>query len=304
MCVDRSAAHRGTSTPHLFQQLDPRGDGSTAPHQRQQQSEFGACDLDRLTPPENRPCCRLHKNASELDGAREASCSTGGQPACPLQQLLDPGDQLPYNRGIPMSGPVAMGERAGAIRLLQRRHIHLELVHHRPDLRLRLDSADVSCGGVIERTVELEARLFLVIDDENSRNASIVQDSAAAALPTRAGAVMMCVGTGMSDATPTATELLEGYDRTGLRGEKQIGSGMLLSILEVRDLRYEAKERGGPREHFVTRLVFQSWASGKISRWIRLSFQRCEPPGDHLGAEIKVGAVPGRNAAAKYDRLW
>jgi hypothetical protein len=62
----------------------------------------------------------------------------------------------------------------------------------------------------------------------------------------------------MSDATPTETELLEGYDRTGLRRGEQIGSGMLLSIREERHLWYEAKERGGSREHFVTPLVFQS----------------------------------------------
>jgi hypothetical protein len=33
---------------------------------------------------------------------------------------------------------------------------------------------------------------------------------------------------------------------------------MLLSIREERHLWYEAKERGGSREHFVTPLVFQS----------------------------------------------
>jgi hypothetical protein len=258
MRIDRSAAHRSTSTPYLFQQLDPGGDGSTPPHQRQQQPEFGTCDLDRLTPPKNGPGCRLYQNVSELDGAREASCSTGGQPACPLQQLLDPGNQLPHNRGIAMSSSVALTERAVSLSVLQRRHVYLELVHHWPDLRLSLARADVSCSVVIQRAIELKARLFLVIDDENSRNASSCGTAPRPALPSRAGAVMMCVGIGMSDATPTETELLEGYDRTGLRREEQIGSGMLLSIREERDLWYEAKERGGSREHFVTPLVFQS----------------------------------------------
>ena len=258
MRVDRSAAHRSTGAPDLLQQLDPGGDGSTPSHQRQQQPELGTCDLDRLTAPKNRPGCGLYENASELDGAREAGCSTGGQPACPLQQLLDPGNQLPHNRGIAMSGSVALSEGAVTLSVFQRRHFHLELVHHGPDLWLSLAGGDVSCGVVIQRAIDLKARLFLVIDDENSRNASSCRTALRQALPSRAGAVMMCVGTSMSDTTPTETELLEGYDRTGLRREKQIGSRMLLSIREVRDLWYEAKERGGPREHFVTPLVFQS----------------------------------------------
>jgi hypothetical protein len=258
MRVDRSAAHRSTGAPDLLQQLDPGGDGSTPPHQGEQQPEFGTGDLHRLTPPKNRPGCRLYENASELDGACEAGCSTGGQPACPLQQLFDPGNQLPHNRGIPMSSSFALSERAVSLSVLQRRHVYLELVHHGPDLRLSLVRADVSWGVVIQRAIKLKARLFLVVDDENSRNASSCGTALRPALPSRAGAVMMCVGTGMSDATPTGTELLDGYDRTGLRREKQIGSGMPLSIREVCDLWYEAKERGGSREHFVTRLVFQS----------------------------------------------
>jgi hypothetical protein len=258
MRVNRSAAHRSTSAPDLLQQLDPGGDGSAPPHQGEQQPEFGTCDLDRLTPPKNGAGCRLYQNVSELDGAREAGCSTCRQPACPLQQLLDPGNQLPHNRGIAMSSSVALTERVVGISVLQGRHVYLELVHHWPDLRLSLARADVSCGVVIQRTIELKARLFLVVDDENSRNASSCGTALRPALPSRAGAVMTCVGTGMSDATPTETELLEGYDRTGLRREEQIGSGMLLSIREERDLWYEVNERGGSREHFVTRLVFQS----------------------------------------------
>jgi hypothetical protein len=256
MRVDRSAAHCSTGAPDLFQQLDPGGDGSTPPHQRQQQPELGTCDLDRLTSPKNRPGCGLYENASELDGAGEAGCSTGGQPARPLQQLLHAGNQLPHNRGIAMSSSVGLSERAVSLSVLQSWHVYLEFVHHGPDLRL--SRADVTCGVVIQRAIELKARLFLVIDDENSRIASSCRTALRPALPSRAGAVMMCVGTGMSDATPTETELLEGYDRTGQRREEQIGSGMLLSIREERDLWYEASERGGSREHFVTRLVFQS----------------------------------------------
>jgi hypothetical protein len=55
----------------------------------------------------------------------------------------------------------------------------------------------------------------------------------------------------------TQTELFEGYDRTGGRREKQIRSGMLLSILEARDRWYELKTTAGGRQDSVTRGLFQ-----------------------------------------------
>jgi hypothetical protein len=248
VCVDSSAAYRRASTPHLAQELDPRGDGPTTPHQGQQEPELGAGDLHRLTTAKNRPCCWLQENASELDRSREATRSAGGEPASSLQQLLDPSDQLPHNRDITMSSAVAraMSRSASAIPILLRRHVYLELVNDGMDFRISLDCADVLCGGGVIEGAELEAGLLLVVDDENSRNASIVHDSAAASAANGSGSgqVMCVAATGMSDATPTATELLDGYDRTGLRGEKQIRSGMLLSIPEVRDLGYEPKAPG------------------------------------------------------------
>ena len=71
-----------------------------------------------------------------------------------------------------------------------------------------------------------------------------------------AGAVRRRLRVGMTGATPTVTELLEGYDRMRLRREEQIGSGMPLSIPEVRDLWYEAEKCGWPGELFVTHWCF------------------------------------------------
>lgn len=45
----------------------------------------------------------------------------------------------------------------------------------------------------------------------------------------------------LTPAVLWAAELLEGYDRSGRRGEEQIGSGMLVGIPEVRDRRYELR---------------------------------------------------------------
>lgn len=47
----------------------------------------------------------------------------------------------------------------------------------------------------------------------------------------------------MAATTPSEAVVFERYDRLGWRGEEQIGSGMLLSILEVRGRRYETKLR-------------------------------------------------------------
>jgi hypothetical protein len=85
-----------------------------------------------------------------------------------------------------------LSHRAVTLSVLQRRHVYLELVHHWPDLRLSLARADVSCGVMIQRAIELKARLFLVVDDENSRNASSCGTALRPALPSRAGTVIMC----------------------------------------------------------------------------------------------------------------
>jgi hypothetical protein len=63
---------------------------------------------------------------------------------------------------------------------------------------------------------------------------------------------------------------------------------MLLPHREVPDQRYEVKLRGGGSDLFVTPLVFQKRASGGGGVSLRLSFQRFEATGDHLGPEIEV----------------
>lgn len=62
----------------------------------------------------------------------------------------------------------------------------------------------------------------------------------------------------MAATTPSEAVLFERYDRLGRRGEEQIGSGMLLSILEVRDRRYETETEEPRVGDFVTRGVFQN----------------------------------------------
>ena len=56
----------------------------------------------------------------------------------------------------------------------------------------------------------------------------------------------------MTATTPSEAGLLEGYDRSRGRGEEQIGSGILPSMLEVPDTRYELNRVGYGYELFGT----------------------------------------------------
>jgi len=156
----------------------------------------------------------------------------------------------------------------------------------------RFDLTELRCGSGRIRFV---ARFVLIIDDEDSRNASIV--GTAAVCPGS------CVVRGMSVPTPAGAELLEGYDRRRLWSEEQIGSGVLLPHREVLDRWYEVKFREIGSDLFVTLPVFQKRASGGRGVSVRLSFQRFQSPRDSLGAEIEVRAVPGRNTSAQDDGL-
>jgi hypothetical protein len=156
----------------------------------------------------------------------------------------------------------------------------------------RFDLTELRCGSGRIRFV---ARFVLIVDDEDSRNASIV--GTAAVCPGS------CVVRGMSVPTPAGAELLEGYDRRRLWSEEQIGSGVLLPHREVLDRWYEVKFREIGSDLFVTPQVFQKRASGGRGVSVRLSFQRFQSPRDCLGAEIEVRAVPGRNAGAQDDGL-
>ena len=138
--------------------------------------------------------------------------------------------------------------------------------------------------------------LVLVIDDEDSRNTSGTSVRVSGGKATSADL-------GMSAATPTETELLGGYDRVRRRDEEQIGSGMLLRVREVQLLRYEVRNVRGGGGDFVTPPVFQNERLGGIFGVSRLTFQRRQLSRDHLGSQIEVRPVPGRNAGAKDDRL-
>ena len=133
-------------------------------------------------------------------------------------------------------------------RLRQERRGNLELVYHRPVIRTGIHGFRRTGVVVLERVGRLVPQFALIIYDQDSRNASIRVDLARESPDPPPGNGGPGCGeqattgdTGMTATTPSKAELLEGYDRSGWRGEEQIGSGMPLSIPEVRATRHERR---------------------------------------------------------------
>jgi hypothetical protein len=115
-------------------------------------------------------------------------------------------------------------------------------VYDRPRFRHRVQTRGVLRLRLLRNRGRVAAGFILVVYDQNSRIASIVggQRCGRSAGSTRSGGPgcggqATSVNTGMAVTTPTEADLLEGYDRSSPRGEKQIGSGMLLSTPEAPD---------------------------------------------------------------------
>ena len=87
------------------------------------------------------------------------------------------------------------GKRSGDLKLMDDWPCFLDRIE-------RFDLTELWCGS---RRIRFVSRFFLIVDDEDSRNASIV--GAAADCPGS------CVVRGMSVPAPAGAELLEGYDR-------------------------------------------------------------------------------------------
>jgi hypothetical protein len=281
MRVDRSPADGCTGPPYFAEQLHSRRDRSAPPHQGKEEPEFSSGHAYRLSTPQYRLSGGLEQNASEADRAREPRCGTGRKTASPSQQLFHTREQLTDDRGILVSGAIQLmrAEEVCFSACDRKRSGNLELVYDRPNLCdsiERLIGADIPRGGGRHR---FEFRFILIVDDEDSRNASLV----GAVSNAQAAGVR-----GMAVPTPAPAELLEGYDRRRVWTEEQIGSGMLLPDPEVPDRWYEVKSRCTGSDLFVTWPVFQKRASDGRGVSPRLSFQRFKTARDCLGPEIEV----------------
>jgi hypothetical protein len=153
---------------------------------------------------------RFQEDTSKANCSSQSRGSTGGKAAGSSQQLLDSGDQFADDGGIRVSCTVQFtktneirfrafnGERSGDLKLVNDRPCFFNCV-------VRFGLTELRCGS---GRIRLVSRFVLIVDDEDSRNASIVR--AAAECPGS------CVVRGMSVPTPAGTELLEGYDRRRL----------------------------------------------------------------------------------------
>jgi len=206
MCIDGPPADCGAGSPYFAKQLHPGCDRTASPHQREKKPELRAGHSYRLSSPQYRLGSGLQKNAAEANGSRESRGSTGGKTAGSSQQLLHSRDQFAYDRGVGVSGTILFIPEHEIFRAFDRKRSgDLKLVNDRPgffDRIKRFDLTELRCGC---GRMWFVSRFVLIVDDEDSRNASIV--GTAAVCPGS------CVVRGMSVPTPAGAELLEGYDR-------------------------------------------------------------------------------------------
>ncbi len=176
MGVDCASADCGAGSPHLAKQLHPRCDCTPASHQREKKPELRAGHAYRLSSPQNRLGGRLQKDAAEANRSSQSCSSTGGEAAGSSQQLFHSGNQLAYDRCVSVSGTVQFtgtseicfpafdGERSG----------DLKLMNDRPCFFDRIERCDPIKSRRGSRGIDLVSCFILIVDDENSRNASIV----------------------------------------------------------------------------------------------------------------------------------
>lgn len=206
MRVHRAPADRRAGSPYLAQQLHPRCDRTASPHQREKKPELRACHPYRLSPSQHRLRGRLQEDAAEANRSSQSRSSTGGKSPGPSQQLFHSGEQLAYDRRIRVSSTIQFTS-ASEVRFRawdRKRSGDLKLVNDRPCFFHRIERFDPTELRRGSRGLRFVSCFILIVDDEDSRNASIVGPAAGAQ-----GAV---VG-GMSVPTPAEAEWLEGYDR-------------------------------------------------------------------------------------------
>ena len=160
--------------------------------------------------PQHRLGSRLQEDAAEANRSSQSRGSAGGKAAGSSQQLLHSRDQLTYDRRVRVSGTVQLTRpNEICVRAFDRKWSgDLKLMYDRPCLFVRIERfglTELRCGSARMRLV---SRFVLIVDDEDSRNASIV--GAPAECPGS------CVVRGMSVPTPAGAELLESYDRRRL----------------------------------------------------------------------------------------
>jgi hypothetical protein len=196
MSVHGPPADGGAGSPHLTQELHAGCDRTTAPHQREQEAELGTRHAHRLSSAKYRLRRRLQEDAPEANRSSQAGRSTGGQTPSSPKELFHPGDQLAYDGRVRVSGTIQFvgaddvcfggfeWKRSGYLKLMDDRACLWGRIERFNRTRLRRGS----------RGIRFVSCLILIVDDEDSRKASIV--SAAAEGPGSGGQVYVGADTG------------------------------------------------------------------------------------------------------------
>jgi hypothetical protein len=295
MGVHGATAHGGSRAPDLPKQLYPRRYGAAPADEREQQPELRMRYPNRLAGPQDSLSSRLDHHASKPYGAGPSARATRRKRTGPVQQLLNPGHQLPNDRDIGCSAGV---ERHGCIlrrlRLERARSPELVLVDNRPSLGVgeaRMGSSIARCTVASDDVAAGSTRSWtgVVVDDENARSVSAGQRIGC-------GSGATAIDTGMTRATPAspvATIESAGYrrNRMGVKccwaTTKCVFGGM------KGEQRFNCRRT----EHVSSR------ALRRVLHTAGLSFERVQLLSDDIGPQVEVRSVPGRNAGSQDDCL-
>jgi hypothetical protein len=171
MRVDRAPADCGTGSPDFAEQLHAGCDRTATPHQREKKPELCAGHAYGLSSPQHRLSGRLQKDTAKANRPSQPRSSTGWKAAGSSQQIFHSSDQLAHNRGVRVSRAVQF---IRAYAFSWERSGDLKLVNDRAGLFDRIELFDLtglrgSSGGI-----RFVSCFILIVDDEDSRNASIV----------------------------------------------------------------------------------------------------------------------------------
>jgi hypothetical protein len=178
--IHGAPADCGAGPPHLTEQLHARCDRTAAPHQSEKKPELGAGYAHRLPSPQHRLGSRLQEDAAEANRSSQSRGGTGGKAASSSQQLFHSSDQLAYDRGVRVSGTVQFtGANEICLRAFYgKRSGDLKLVNDGPGFFDRIERFNLTKLRQGSGGSRLISCFILIVDDEDSRNASIVDAAA------------------------------------------------------------------------------------------------------------------------------
>ena len=201
MRVHRATADGGASAPDLAEQLHSRCDRSPPSHQGEEEPEFRSGHPYRLSSAQNRLSSGLQEHAAEANRSRQSRSSTGRKTASSSEQLLHSRDQLADDRRVCVTGAIQLiwTNEVSLCAWERKRSRNLKFMYDRACLFVYIERFDWTELSRDSGHVRFIFFIFLIVDDEDSRNASIV--GAAADRPGSCGEGYVGADTGWGRVT-------------------------------------------------------------------------------------------------------